>query len=75
MGPVVPLVSFSKSPLPNIGSGTARDKGLDQRVQGCLCWYRKTKRCDCEATCSTQCPMPGADQEQRRISIPLEREV
>jgi len=33
MGPVVPLVSFSKSPLPNMGSRTARDKGLDQRVQ------------------------------------------
>ena len=75
MGPVVQLVSFSKNPLPNMGSGTARDKGLDQRVWGCLYWYWKTKRCDCEATCSTQCPMPGANQEQRRKSIPLEREV
>ena len=75
MGPVVQLGSFSKSPFSKMGSGTARDKGLDQRVRGCLYWYRKTKRCDCEATCSTQCPMPGADQEQRRMSIPLEREV
>ena len=32
-----------KHETPNLGSGTARDKGPDQRLRGCLCWYRKLK--------------------------------
>ena len=47
---------------PNLGSGTARDKGLY--------WYQKTKRCECEATWNTQCPKCRY-QKQRRVSIPL----
>ena len=36
----------------------------------CLSWYRKTKRCDTEATCNTQC-LRCWYQKQRRVSIPL----